>query len=102
MLCLSLSTSGQSLGANAPSAGAFTPLPTITVPYALVSQPTQCAPGQYVLVTHTEWTAVTSVTSPEYDYALGSAFWAFGFTGVMILYFSSHAIGLVLNAVRRF
>lgn len=37
-----------------------------------------------------------------YDYATGGAFWAFGFTGVLILYFSSHVIGLVLKAVRRF
>ena len=61
-----------------------------------------CTNNQLIVVTHSEWKAVTAVTAPEYDYALGSAFWAFGFTGVMILYFSSHAIGLVLNAVRRF
>lgn len=39
-------------------------------------------------------------TSGTYDYALGGAFWAFGFTGVMLMYFSSHLIGLVLKAVR--
>lgn len=38
--------------------------------------------------------------STPFDYALGSAFWAFGFSGVMILYFSSHVIGLVLKKVR--
>lgn len=42
---------------------------------------------------------IDQLTTP-FDYALGSAFWAFGFTGVMILYFSSHVIGLVLKKVR--
>lgn len=42
---------------------------------------------------------IDQLTTP-FDYALGSAFWAFGFSGVMILYFSSHVIGLVLKKVR--
>ena len=36
----------------------------------------------------------------QFDIAVGGAFWAFGFVGVMILYFSSHVIGLVLKAVK--
>lgn len=46
----------------------------------------------------------TSSTTPAetYDYAALGAFWAFGFTGVMLLYFSSHVIGLVVKAVRDF
>lgn len=40
-----------------------------------------------------------ALTTP-FDYALGGAFWAFGFAGVMILYFSAHVIGLVLKSVR--
>ncbi len=35
-----------------------------------------------------------------YDYLVGSGFFGFGFAGVMILFFSAHAIGLVLKAVR--
>lgn len=42
---------------------------------------------------------IDELTTP-FDYTLGSAFWAFGFTGVMILYFSAHVIGLVLKKVR--
>lgn len=42
---------------------------------------------------------IDQLTTP-FDYALGSAFWAFGFTGVMILYFSSHVIGLVLKKIK--
>lgn len=44
-------------------------------------------------------TYIDVLTTP-FDYALGGAFWAFGFAGVMILYFSSHVIGLVLKAVK--
>lgn len=40
------------------------------------------------------------VTNENFDSVLGGAFWAFGFAGVMILYFSSHVIGLVLKSVR--
>lgn len=48
-------------------------------------------------------TTTTSTTPAEtYDYAALGAFWAFGFTGVMLLYFSSHVIGLVVKAVRDF
>lgn len=36
----------------------------------------------------------------EFDPVAASAFWAFGFAGVMILYFSSHVIGLVLKAIK--
>lgn len=42
---------------------------------------------------------IDQLTTP-FDYVLGGAFWAFGFAGVMILYFSSHVIGLVLKAVK--
>lgn len=42
----------------------------------------------------------TEITNEPFDTALGGAFWAFGFAGVMILYFSSHVIGLVLKSVR--
>lgn len=70
-----------------------------------------CTPGQLVAVTQSEWSATTaSITvssgsvSPstvtDYDYATGAAFWAFGFTGVMISYFSAHLVGLVLRFVR--
>lgn len=46
----------------------------------------------------------TSSTTPAqtYDYTVLGAFWAFGFTGVMLLYFTSHAVGLVVKAVRDF
>lgn len=63
-----------------------------------------CAPGQLVAITQSEWNAVSTIVHPsltEYDYATGAAFWAFGFTGVMISYFSSHLVGLVLRLVRR-
>lgn len=36
----------------------------------------------------------------EFDTVAAGAFWAFGFAGVMILYFTSHVIGLVLKAVK--
>lgn len=42
---------------------------------------------------------IDALTTP-FNYSLGGAFWAFGFVGVMILYFSSHIIGLVLKAVK--
>lgn len=42
---------------------------------------------------------IDELTTP-FDYTLGSAFWVFGFTGVMILYFTSHVIGLVLKKVK--
>lgn len=42
---------------------------------------------------------LTDVTA-GYDYASGGALWAFGFTGVMFLYLTSHGIGLVLRFLR--
>lgn len=40
------------------------------------------------------------ITSAGFDSSMGASFWAFGFTGVLVLYFTSHVIGLVLKKVR--
>ncbi|WP_341916420.1 hypothetical protein [Polaromonas sp. YR568] len=47
-------------------------------------------------------TTASTTPAESYDYAALGSFWAFGFTGVMLLYFSSHVIGLVVKAVREF
>lgn len=41
---------------------------------------------------------------PELPYNVdnGAAFWAFGFTSLLVLYLASHAMGLVIKAVKRF
>lgn len=43
---------------------------------------------------------VASAPDIPYDYATGGAFWAFGFTGVMTIYFAAHVIGLVLKFIK--
>jgi hypothetical protein len=43
-----------------------------------------------------------STAIADFDPLVGGAFFSFGFAGVMLLYFSSHSIGLVLKAVKNF
>lgn len=57
----------------------------------------QAAALDWLIANQPDLTASTEV----FDSAVGGAFWAFGFVGVLILYFSSHVIGLVLKHVRQ-
>lgn len=43
--------------------------------------------------------SIAPVSLP-YDYQSGAAFWAYGFSSLLILYVVSHIIGLVVKAVR--
>lgn len=36
----------------------------------------------------------------SYDYTAGAGLWAFSLTGILVVYFAAHGIGLVLKAVR--
>ena len=40
------------------------------------------------------------VPTGDFDGAVSASFFAFGFVGVMLMYFSSHIVGLVIKAVR--
>lgn len=60
----------------------------------------QAAALDWVIANQPALQSAVNQSTEVFDSALGGAFWAFGFVGVMILYFSSHVIGLVLKKVR--
>jgi hypothetical protein len=46
--------------------------------------------------------AQCNLPNADFNGGVSAGFFAFGFVGVMLLYFSSHAIGLVVKAVKNF
>lgn len=66
----------------------------------------QCTDGAGVYIAPTFSSGVLmsqeeyNVVAGPFDYTLAGAFWAWGFTAVLVLYFSAHVIGLVLKQVR--
>lgn len=56
--------------------------------------------GQAYVLYPSSKAAIEAVTQP-FDYAMGTQFWALGFTTVLGLHVASHMIGVVLNFLKR-
>lgn len=81
-------------------------VPTSTFIYVEGQRAGICPTGQ-VMVTGTAYIVHPSEASKfdallsPFDYAMGTQFWALGFTTVLGLHVASHMIGVVLNFLKR-
>lgn len=82
----------------------------LTVQMTAITSPSDLSTCPYIYMTGPEYgdlrTLLTAQGAPTqltpYDYEAGAAFWAYGFSSLLILYVTAHCIGLVIKAVRDF
>jgi hypothetical protein len=86
------------------SGSAYYQSTAIPMPYAqfMLNDPGVVNPElcQYVAITGAEYQALLKTVNEPFDYTLGSQFFVFGIVGVLGMYLTSYAIGLVVGFVR--